>query len=93
LIREALMGGVRRDRARERAKDLLATYFPAPDDAESPPLRELATDYFQTAERLETESRGREIESDELISAAFDAVARDFFKRAMLRAAPRKQGR
>jgi hypothetical protein len=93
LIQEALMGGLRRDRARERARDLLATYFPAPDDAESPPLRALATDYIQTAERLEAETRGRAVESDELISAAFDAVAKDFFKRAMLRAASRKHAR
>jgi hypothetical protein len=93
LIQEALMGGLRRDRARERARDLLATYFPAPDDMESLPLRALATDYFQTAERLETEARGRAAESDELVSAAFDAVARDYFKRAVLRAASRKPAR
>jgi len=85
------MGGLRRDRARERAKDLLANYFPAPGEADSPSLRELATDYFQTAERLEAEARGHAVESDELISAAFDAVARDFFRRAILRGALRKQ--
>jgi hypothetical protein len=93
LIQEALMGGLRRDRARERARDLLATYFPAPDEADDLPLRELATDYFQIAERREAEARGHAVESDELISAAFDAVATDFFKRSMLRAVSRKHGR
>jgi hypothetical protein len=46
----------------------------------------LAVDYVREADRREAECRGRELESDELISAALDAVARDHFKRALLRA-------
>jgi hypothetical protein len=93
LIQETLMAGVRKDSARARARDLLATYYPVPEDAEFPRLRELAADYIQQAGQLEAETRGHAVESDELISAAFDAVARDFFKRTVLRAASRKQGR
>jgi hypothetical protein len=88
--KEALMAGMRNDRARARARDLLATVYPIPDDAEFHRLRELAIDYIQEAERLEAESRGRVLESDELISAALDAVARDYFTRALLRAASPK---
>jgi hypothetical protein len=80
------MVGMRSDRARARARDLLATVYPTPDDAEFYRLRELAIDYIQEAERIEAENRGRVLESDELISAALDAVARDFFARALLRA-------
>ena len=80
------MPGMRSDRARARARDLLATVYPAPDDAEFRRLRELAVDYIREAERLEAESRGRVLESDEMISAALDAVARDYFARALLRA-------
>jgi hypothetical protein len=89
------MAGARDDRARARARDLLATYYPAPEDedAEFPRLRELATDYIRQAEQIEAETSGHAVESDELISAAFDAVARDFFKRTVLRAASRKQDR
>lgn len=79
------MAGMRNDRARSRARDLLATIYPVPDDVEFRGLRELAIDYIQEAERLEAEKRGREAESDELISAALDAVARDYFARALLR--------
>jgi hypothetical protein len=53
-------------------------------------LRELAIDYVRESVRIETESRGRVLESEELISAALDAVARDHFKRALLRATSRK---
>jgi hypothetical protein len=80
------MAGVRSDRARARARDLLATLYPIPDDAEFGRLRERAIDYIQEAERLEAEKRGREVESDELISATLDAVARDYFARALARA-------
>ncbi|HWX06351.1 MAG TPA: hypothetical protein VN065_11015 [Bradyrhizobium sp.] len=83
---EALMVGVRSDRARARARHLLATVYPVPNDVEFQRLRELAIDYLQEAERLEAESRGRTLESDELISAALDAVARDYFARALARA-------
>jgi hypothetical protein len=86
---EALMVGMRSDRARARARDLLATVYPAPDDAEFGRLRELAIDYIQEAERLEAANRGRAAESDELISAALDAVARDYFARALSNAKSR----
>jgi hypothetical protein len=85
------MVGVRSDRARARARDLLATVYPIPDDAEFRRLRELAIDYIQEAERLEVEKKGREFESDELISAALDAVARDYFARALARAMSQKK--
>ena len=78
------MTGMRSDRARSRARDLLATVYPAPDDAEFRRLRELAVDYIEEAERLEAEKRGRVLESDEMISVALDAVARDYFTRALL---------
>jgi hypothetical protein len=79
------MVGMRSDRARAHARDLLATVYPIPEDDEFHRLRELAIDYIQEAERLETEKRGRVAESDEMISAALDAVARDYFTRALLR--------
>ena len=85
------MPGMRSDRARARARDLLATAYPAPDDAEFRRLRELAVDYIQEAERLEAESRGHVLESDEMISSALDAVARDYFARALLRAVSRRK--
>jgi hypothetical protein len=84
------MAGMRSDRARARARDLLATIYPIPDDAEFHRLRELAIDFIQEAERLEAENRGRVAESDESISAALDAVARDFFARALLQAVSHK---
>ena len=84
------MAAMRGERARARARNLLATVYPIPDDAEFRGLRELAINYVREAERLETENSGRVVESDELISAALDAVARDYFKRALLRAASRK---
>ena len=85
------MPGVRSDRARTRARDLLATVYPAPDDAEFGRLRELAIDYIEEADRLEAENRGRIPESEELISAALDAVARDYFTRALLRAVSQRR--
>ncbi len=84
------MAGIKSERARDRARDLLATVYPVPDDVEFRRLRELAIDYVQEAERLEAEKKGRAVESDELISAALDAVARDYFKRALLRAVSRR---
>jgi DNA-directed RNA polymerase subunit F len=80
------------DRARARARDLLATIYPLPDDAELHRLRELAVDYIRQAERLEAEKKGSAAESDELISAALDAVARDYFARAIVRAKSRREG-
>jgi hypothetical protein len=88
---EAPMVGMRSDRARARARDLLATIYPIPDDVEFRRLRELAIEYIQEAERLEAEKRGRVAESDELISAALDAVARDYFRRAVLQTASHRK--
>ena len=51
------MVGMRNDRARARARDLLATIYPLPDDAEFHRLRELAVDYIREAERLEAGHR------------------------------------
>jgi hypothetical protein len=85
------MAGMRSDRARARARDLLATVYPAPDDTEFHRLRELAVDYIQEAERLDAENRGRVLESDEMISAALDAVARDYFTRALFRAVSQRK--
>jgi hypothetical protein len=82
---EALMVSTRSDRARVRARDLLATIYPAPDDAQFHHLRELAIGYIKEAERLEAENRGGDLESPESISAVLDAVARDFFTRAAVR--------
>ena len=50
------------------------------DDAEVQRLRELSIDYIREAERHEIK---RVTESSEQISAALDAVARDFFARAL----------
>jgi hypothetical protein len=87
---EELMVGMRSDRARGRARNLLATVAPLPEDAEFHRLRELAIDYIKEAERLEAENNGRAAESDELISAALDAVARDYFERALARTRPKR---
>jgi len=80
---------MRSERARDRARDLLATYYPVPGDAESQRLRELSAQYIQEAERIEAENKGHTPESDELISAALDAVARDYFARTVIRAKTR----
>jgi hypothetical protein len=90
-LKEALMAGTRSDRARARARDLLATLYPTPGDPEFHRLRELAVDYIQEADRLEAENMGRVIESNEMISAALDAVARDYFTRALLRATSQRK--
>jgi hypothetical protein len=87
-LQEVLMAGMRSDRACARARELLATVYPIPDDAESRRLRELAIDYIREAERLEAENSGRVLEADELIAAALDGVARDYFTRALLRSVP-----
>ena len=84
------MAGPRSERARDRASDLPTTIHPIPEDAEVRRLREQAIDYVQEAERREAENRGRVAEPEELISAALDAVARDSFKRALLRAVSRR---
>jgi hypothetical protein len=84
------MAGMRSDRASARASDLLATIYPIPDDAELHRLRELAIDYIREAERLEAQTKGRAAETDEVITAALDAVARDYFTRSVVRAVSRK---
>lgn len=84
------MVGMRNDRARARARHLLATVYPVPDDAEYHRLRQLAIDQIEEAERLET-ARGRAAEPQELISAALDAVARDYFSRTVARATSRRK--
>jgi hypothetical protein len=91
-FKEALMVGMRSDRARARARDLLATAYPVPRDAEFQRLRELAIDFVEEAERLEAENNGHAIEAGEMISAALDAVARDYFSRAVGRAMSRSKG-
>jgi hypothetical protein len=91
IPRRPLMAGMRNDRTRARARDLLATVYPIPDNVEFQRLRELAVDYIQEAERLEAEQRGRGAETDELISAALDAVARDYFTRSLLRTMPHRK--
>jgi hypothetical protein len=88
---EALMAGMRSDRARARARHLLATIYPIPDDVQSYRLRELAIDYIREAERLEAENNGRTAEPDEVITAALDAVARDYFTRVLKRLPSRKE--
>lgn len=85
------MVGMRSDRARARARHLLATVYPIPDDAEYCRLRELAIDYIREAERLDAANRSEDAEPDELISAALDAVARDFFARTLARAVQQKK--
>jgi hypothetical protein len=90
VSREALMAGMRNDRAHARARDLLATLYPIPDDAEFHRLRELAIAYIREAERIEAETSGRAPKRDEVITAALDAIARDYFTRALMRVASRK---
>jgi hypothetical protein len=60
----------------------LAQIAPLPDDSEVQRLRELSLDYIREAERLETKSVDTR-EASEQISAALDAIARDFFARAL----------
>lgn len=85
------MAGMRSDRARARARHLLATIYPIPNDVQSLRLRELAIDYIREAERLEAENKGRTVEPDEVITAALDAVARDYFTRVLKRLPSRKE--
>ena len=82
------MVGMRSDRTRARARDVLATRYPVPEDADR--LRELAVDYVREAERLE-KSKGRPVESDELLSSALDAIARDYFARSVARAVSQRK--
>ena len=67
---------------RARARHLLAQIAPLPDDTEVQRLRELSMNYIREAERLERK-RVTTPEPGEQISAALDAVAREFFARAL----------
>jgi len=64
------MDGTRNERARARARHLLAQIAPLPDDAEVQRLRELSMDYVREAERTESEGVITRA-SGEQISAAF----------------------
>jgi hypothetical protein len=76
------MDSSRNERARARAQYLLAQIAPLPDDTEVQRLRELSMDYIREAERLEGNPVSAR-EPSEQISAALDAVAREFFARAL----------
>jgi hypothetical protein len=76
------MDGSRSERARARARHLLAQIAPLPDDTEVQRLRELSMNYIREAQRLEG-NRVPAREPSEQISAALDAVAREFFARAL----------
>jgi hypothetical protein len=81
---EAVMDSARSDRARARARYLLAQLAPLPDDSEVQRLRELSMDYIREAERLEKEQvTTREL--SEQISAVLDGIAREFFARALFK--------
>jgi len=72
----------RSDRARARAQQLLAEIAPLPDDSELQRLRELSLNYIREAERAEGNAASTR-EDSEQISAALDAIARDFFAHAL----------
>jgi hypothetical protein len=76
------MDGSRSERARARARHLLVQIAPLPDDAEAQRLRGLSMDYIREAERIEKEGVTTP-ESSEQISTGLDAIARDFFARAL----------
>jgi hypothetical protein len=76
------MDSSRSERARARARHPLAQIAPLPNDTEVQRLRELSMNYIREAERLEG-NRVPTLEPSEQISAALDAVAREFFARAL----------
>jgi len=76
------MDGSRNERARARAQNILAQIAPLPDDAEAQRLRELSMRYIREAERIEMKHVIAR-EPSEQISAALDAIARDYFARAL----------
>ena len=76
------MDGSRNERARARARYLLAQIAPLPDDTEVQRLRGLSMDYIREAERLERK-RVATLEPSEEISAVLDEIARDYFARAL----------
>lgn len=85
------MAELRSDHARARAMDLLAMADPVANDEESRRLRELAVRYLEVAQQLEAEEDGS-AEPSELISAALDAVARDYFSHMLHRMASEEDG-
>jgi hypothetical protein len=76
------MDSSRSERARARAQNLLAQIAPLPDDSELQRLRELSMNYIREAERIERKPVTTR-EAREQISTALDAIARDFFARAL----------
>ena len=76
------MYGSRKERARARARYLLAQIAHLPDDTEVQRLRGLSMDYIREAERLERK-RVATLEPSEEISAVLDEIARDYFARAL----------
>jgi hypothetical protein len=87
------MVGMRTERARAHARNLLETRYPVPEDVEHQRLRELAIDYVREADRLQAERKGRGTEASELISTALDAIARDYFVRAVVRAGSKENAK
>jgi hypothetical protein len=65
-----------------RVHNTCSQIAPLPDDAKVQRLRELSMDYIREAERFEKEGIATR-ESSEQISAALDAIARDFFARTL----------
>lgn len=84
------MAELRSDHARARAMDLLAMADPLANDEESRRLRELAIRYLEVAQQLEAEEDGS-AEPSETISAALDAVARDYFSHMLRRMASNQE--
>jgi len=78
------MDGSRNERARARARALLAQIAPLPDDVQAQSLRELSLDYIGEAERAERNG-ATNLETSEQVSAALDAIARNYFARAIRR--------
>ena len=69
------MHGSRNERARARARHLLAQIAPLPDDAEVQRLRELSMDFIREAERTEKEGVTTLESSERIFSrqAGFDS--------------------
>jgi len=78
------MDSSRNERARARARDLLAQIAPLPDDEDAQHLRELSVNYISEAEKAERNG-ATNLEPSEQISAALDQIARDYFARAIMR--------
>ncbi len=79
-----MMDSSRNERARARARDLLAQIAPLPDDVELQRLRELSVDYINEAEKTDGNGAAN-LKPSEQISAALDEIARDYFARAINR--------